>query len=224
VQFRENPAAYLNRVQVDKAQLLEHDQFGHRMESVGPVWMGDRLGSSESPRAYSVVVYNKGGYILHMLRMMMLDTTNKDPDHYFKGLMQDFCQTYDNKAASTEDFKAVVEKHMGKWMDIDGNHRMDWFFKQYVYGTGIPHYGLKYEARMMDGKFTVVGTLTQSGVPEGWKDIVPIYIHLKGRDVRVGWLTVMGKTTPLKFVLPTSVDKVSINDDEDMLMVVEKVM
>jgi hypothetical protein len=53
---------------------------------------------------------------------------------------------------------------------------------------------------------------------------VPVYVHLQGRDVRVGWLTVTGKTTPLKFVLPTSVDKVSINNDEDMLMVVDKVM
>ncbi len=50
--------------------------------------------------------------------------------------MQDYCKTFDNKAASTEDFKAIVEKHMTRGMDLDGNHKMDWFFNQYVYGDG----------------------------------------------------------------------------------------
>lgn len=224
VQFRENPGEYLKRIRMDREYLLAKNQFGHAAESVGPVWMGERLASSEAPGGYNTVVYYKGGYILHMLRMMMVDPTNKDPDHYFKTFMQDFCQTYDNKAASTEDFKTVVEKHMGQWMDLDHNHRMDWFFNQYVYGTGVPHYAFRYGAREMDGKFTVVGTLTQTGVPDGWKDIVPIYVHLPGRDVRAGWVPITGKTTPVKFVLPVKVEKVSINDDDDMLMVVEKVM
>ena len=25
-------------------------------------------------------------------------------------------------------------------MDLDGSHRMDWFFNQYVYGTDLPSY------------------------------------------------------------------------------------
>src|SRR3989442_5964652 len=49
--------------------------------------------------------------------------------------MQEFCKTYENKAASTEDFKAIVEKYMTRAMDLEGNHRMDWFFRQYAYGT-----------------------------------------------------------------------------------------
>ena len=25
-------------------------------------------------------------------------------------------------------------------MDFDGNHKMDWFFNEYVYGTQLPSY------------------------------------------------------------------------------------
>ena len=57
-------------------------------------------------------------------------------------MMQDFVKTYAGKAATTEDFKAMVEKHMTPAMDLDGNHRMDWFFNEYVYGTALPTYQL----------------------------------------------------------------------------------
>jgi hypothetical protein len=32
--------------------------------------------------------------------------------------------------ARAEDFKAMVEKHMTPEMDLEGNHRMDWFFNE----------------------------------------------------------------------------------------------
>ena len=89
------------------------------------------------PPGYNSVVYNKGGYIIHMLRMMLQNPRNPGgPDAHFEALMKDFCQTYGSGAASTEDFKAVVEKHLTPMMDLDKNGRMDWFFNQYVYGAG----------------------------------------------------------------------------------------
>src|SRR5260370_40087977 len=77
-----------------------------------------------------------------MIHMQLVDTRNPDPDHLFKDLMQDYCKTFDNKVASTDDFKAMAEKHTTRNMELDGNHKMDWFFNQYVYVTGIPQYNL----------------------------------------------------------------------------------
>jgi hypothetical protein len=34
----------------------------------------------------------------------------------------------------------MVEKHMTPGMDLDHNHKMDWFFNEYVYGTDLPQY------------------------------------------------------------------------------------
>lgn len=58
--------------------------------------------------------------------------------------MQGFTRAYDGRAASTADFKAWVEKYMIPQMDLDGNHRMDWFFNEYVYGTGAPRVHFSY--------------------------------------------------------------------------------
>jgi len=218
VQFRQNMNEYLTRLRLDKKELIESNRYGHGYDSLGPIWMGARLSSSLAPAGYNVVVYNKGGYVLEMLRAMLFDTRSQDPEKDFKEMMQDFCKTYDNKAASTEDFKAIVEKHMTQLMDLDGNHKMDWFFNQYVYGTGIPQYSFTAGAQGIEGgKWKVSGTLTQSGVPDGWKDILPVYVHLPGRTVRLGWLEAKGKTTPFQIVLPTKPDKVTINDNEEIL-------
>ena len=40
-------------------------------------------------------------------------------------------RTYDHKPASTEDFKAIVGKHLTKRTDFDGNYKMDCFLCQY---------------------------------------------------------------------------------------------
>jgi len=42
--------------------------------------------------------------------MMMWNPQTEDAD--FKALMHDYVKTYYNRPTSTEDFKAVLEKHM----------------------------------------------------------------------------------------------------------------
>ena len=103
--------------------------------------MGLRIRSSVTdPGSYQDLIYSKGGYVLQMIRVQMADPRNPDQDHIFKETMQDYGRTFENQSASTEDFKAIVEKHMTKNMDLDGNKKMDWFFDEYVYGTGMPQY------------------------------------------------------------------------------------
>jgi Peptidase family M1 domain len=222
VQFRQNMREYLNRVRLDREHFLEKNRYSHVYETLGPVWMGARLSSSLAPNGYNVVVYDKGGYILHMLRMLLFDTRAQDPEQNFKAMMQDFTRTFANKAASTEDFKVIAEKHMSPWMDVDGNHRLDWFFNEYVYGIGVPEYKFQYSVQEAAGKWQVKGTVTQSGVPDGWKDILALYAHLPRRDVRLGWLGVKGKVTPFQFTLPVKPDKLVLNEEEDTLAVVKQ--
>jgi len=188
VQFRDSPEEYLKRLRMDRQELIDKDRYGHVRDSIGPVWMGSRLASTEVPEGYEVVIYKKGGYILHMIRSLLNDNTKPDTDHIFKDTMRDFTQTFDNKAASTEDFKAVLEKHMLPQMDAERAHNMDWFFREYVYGTGIPHYDYETEIRQENGKWMVRGTITRSGVPDNWIDVLPVYVHAAKRVVRLGWI------------------------------------
>jgi Peptidase family M1 domain len=217
VQYRESPKDYLNLVHKALNDLKTKDMHGHVYDSVGPIWMGGRLSTSESPGGYDHLVYEKGGYVLHMIRQMLMDPRNKNPDQRFQEMMRDFTQTFDGKSASTEDFKAIVEKHMTQQMDLDDNHRMDWFFNQYVYGTGIPHYEFHYSTQEAGaGKWKVSAMLTVSGVPDGWKDMLPLYSHQSGGSARLGFLTIVDAGKPIEFVLPFNPEKLTVNDNLDV--------
>ena len=123
--------------------MLNRNKEGFRPIDAGPITMGYRLSNSrEGFDIYRRLIYPKGAYILHMLRMMMWD--RKDSDKLFKETMHDFVTTYAGRAATTEDFKATVEKHMTPAMDLEHNHTMDWFFNEYVYGTALPSYKFDY--------------------------------------------------------------------------------
>jgi hypothetical protein len=219
VQFRENPKEFLEQFRKDKELLHSGDIHNHQVDSLGPIWLGRRIRSSETNGgSYQNLIYSKGGYVLQMIRAQLSDPRNPDPDHNFKDLMQDYCKTFDNKPASTEDFKAIVEKHMARSMDLDGNHKMDWFFNQYVYGTGIPQYSFHASLEPTpDGKTHLKGEITRSGVPDTWKDVVPLYAHAGDKTYRLGVLSVTHASEPLDINLPMKIDRVSINDNEDML-------
>jgi hypothetical protein len=201
--------------------LTEKNQFGFRPIDVGPVTMGIRLSSPKTGwDTYEDLVYPKGAYILHMIRMMMW--TPKEGDARFKETMHDFVNTYRLQAATTEDFKAMVEKHMSPGMDLEGNHRMDWFFREYVYGTDLPVYHFMGEATPNDAGVSLHVMLTQSGVPSNFRMLVPIYIEfVDGKTAHLGSFVVNGDTTVDKTIqlpkLPAAVKKVSINNYYDVL-------
>jgi hypothetical protein len=167
------PDSYLHYWERGRETILEKNQYNRRANDAGPIWMGLRLSTFKNPRAYNRVVYQKGGYVLHMLRWMMQD--RKTGDERFIAMMHDFVKTYFNQNASTEGFKAVVEKHMTPVMDLDGNRKMDWFFNAWVYGTDLPRYKLEYSLTPeSDGKYLLALVLTQSGVSPNFKMLVPI--------------------------------------------------
>jgi hypothetical protein len=223
VEFRDNQKQYLERLREDRIELLTKDIRGRTYESLGPIWMGYRLAPSDEPQAYQDVVYDKGGYVLHMLRMMLYDPRQPDPDSGFKAMMHDYTQTYGNDAASTEDFKGIVEKHMNSHMDLDGNHRMDWFFDQYVYGTGVPEYHFDYEIAQpgSDGKVKVSVTIDRAGVPDGWKDTLPIYMDKGGKPQLVAWVSVRAAHTTGDIELPAPPEKLELNANEDILALIK---
>jgi len=219
IQYRQNMKESLAQFRHDKELLSRDDRNLHKTETLGPIWMGQRILSSETDgRSYQDLIYSKGAYVLQMIRQMMMDPRNPDPEHIFKETMQDYCKTFDNQAASTEDFKAIVEKHMTPGMDLDGNHKMDWFFNQYVYGTGIPQYTLHVNLTpTADGKTSVSGELLRSGVPDNWKDAIPIYAHMGDKGSRLGTIPSTQPRVTFNFVSPRKIDKISIDDLEDDL-------
>jgi aminopeptidase N len=175
----------------------------------GPIWLGFRLNSSKSPLDYNILVYEKGAYVLHMLRMMMMDFKNKSDKNFF-AMMKDFVKTYSWKNATTEGFRRIVEKHM--LMD------MKWFFDQWVYGTDIPTYKFKWHTEPGDGgKVVLVLEVKQSGVPDGFKMPVPILIDI-GKDRHAVIRCIVDKSSKtFRVNLPEKPKKVEFNINGSVL-------
>ena len=191
--------------------LLSNNTSGHRPAQIGPLYLNEQLNAHLEPRNSTEGIYDKGAYVLEMLRMMMEDRTQKEPDQRFIDTMHDFVSTYANRNASTAGFQRVVEKHMGQ--------PMDWFFNEYVYGTEIPTYDFKYKVNPTgDGKSILQFTLTQSGVSDQFLMRVPIYLTLGKRVVRLGLMPIKGSSTITNQVaLPVNPDGVSIDQFHEVL-------
>ena len=87
---------------------------GHQPSAdVGPITLGFRLADRRDPGAYQALVYSKGGYVLHMLRMLMWDAKDRNSDTRFIAMMKDFTSTWAGRNPSTDDFKAVARAPHG---------------------------------------------------------------------------------------------------------------
>lgn len=100
----------------------------------GPLWLGFRLGQKEV-LDYYMQVYEKGAYVLHMLRWLLRDLETGS-DAAFWNMLADFLNEYNEREPSTEDFQRVAERHYGE--------PLDWFFRQWIFRTEAPAYRWSY--------------------------------------------------------------------------------
>jgi hypothetical protein len=206
----------------ERELLLERDAQGFRAIDAGPLTMGYRTSTTRTGMdTYRRLIYPKGAYVLHMIRMMMYD--QQTGDQRFKETMQDFVQTYSGKSATTEDFKAMIEKHMTRQMNLEGNHKMDWFFNEYVYGTQLPTYKSDSTVDVgADGNAVLNLKVAQSGVDDKFRMLVPIYLEMAdGSVASLGRATLVGNSSidqkvPLKG-LKNQPRRVILNYYDDVL-------
>jgi aminopeptidase N len=194
--FSKEPQKYLKFWSDERRMLLQKTSKGFRPIDAGPLVMGWRVSNSrEGYESYRTLVYPKGAYVLHMIRQLMWN--RRTGDQVFKDTMHDFLNTYSGKVATTEDFEHVVEKHITPDMDLTADHKMDWFFREWVYGTAIPTYAFDYNfEKNPAGDVVLKYKLTQSGVDKNFGMPVPIYLELAdGKVVRLGSPRMIGNYT-----------------------------
>lgn len=76
-------------------------------------------------------------------------------------------------------------------MDLRGDKRTNWFFDEWVYGTEMPSYRLEYQ---INGN-TLSGRITQSGVSDKFRMIVPFYADFGKGWIRLGSARINGNST-----------------------------
>jgi aminopeptidase N len=158
--------------------------------------MGYRVNNSKAgENIYSLLIYSKGAYVLHMLEMLYW--TPQGQEAAFKHSMQQFVKEYAGKAATTEDWKASMERTMPKQLDLRGDGKLDWFFDEYVYGTELPHYTVTADFTVgADGATIAHLKLTQSNVSKSFVMAVPLYLQMQsGNTVRIANVVLHGSGT-----------------------------
>jgi Peptidase family M1 domain len=188
------------------------------VDDAGPLAYGMRLDSSRDPDAYQKIIYGKGSWVFHMLRMMMQDPASKNPDERFITLLHTLVESHRHRALTTEDLQKAVEHAMTPAMAIEGGHSMDWFFDQYVRATGIPAYDVEYTVRPGPKGFLVKGTLTQKNVPDDFVLRVPVYGQgQSGKPVLLGDVVTSGEETSFQFASAISPKKLLIDPQMTVL-------
>lgn len=183
-----------------RAGLLAKNESGQPVDSAGPIVLGTRLESSVEPRAWRAITYGKGSWIMQMLRARM-------GSDRFVAMLAEICKRYDRTEITTEEFRLLAAGFLPPKSD---DPKLESFFEQWVYGTGIPAMKLTYSVKGVAPNVKLTGTLTQSGVDEDFTAAVPVEIQVaKGRSI-TQWVrsaevpvtfTVALKAAPFKVTL-----------------------
>jgi hypothetical protein len=136
---------------------------------IGPIGHGGRANTSEVP-GYVLQSYYKGPMVLHMLRMILGLKTGSDET--FVKILRDYVQLAKGKDASTDDFRRIVEKHVGSGWDA--------FFDSWVYGAEIPSYSWSYDVAAAEDGYNLTINVKRSQVSPGFMTIIPVRVEFEG--------------------------------------------
>jgi hypothetical protein len=185
---------------------------------IGALPLGIRLNSSKAPFGFEEVIYSKGSWVIHMLREMLRQPGAKDPDAKFTALLRTLSTKYAYRALSTDDLQHEVEAVMTPAMDLEGGRSMEWFFEQWVRGTGIPHYRVEFSTHHTEKGEVVRGKLFQTGVPRSFITSVPLYAsNGVGHTVYLGSVVAGGTETSFHFTTQSAPHRLVIDPQMTLL-------
>ena len=120
------------------------------LEAKNPGMAVTHVNLSDMHKVLNRIIYEKGGWTLHMLRGMM------GTEKFWAGIREYYAR-YRDASASTADFRQVMEKHAGV--------ELTWFFDQWLRRAGSPAIkgGWRYNAQA--GRIEIELAQTQAGEP-----------------------------------------------------------
>jgi hypothetical protein len=183
-----------------------------RLNDLGPITFGLRLNTTKTIGAYQTLVYNKGALVLRMLHFLFSHPSTYD-DTAFVKMMQDFVARNRNKAARTEDFWAVASEHFARTPTAQkfNLRNLDWFFRQWVYGTGLPSYSMEYEVITKPDGLYLSGVVKQDAVDKDFVMILPLVLTFDGNQEARTTVAASGPVTPFEMKVPAKPRKVELD-------------
>ena len=200
IEKRKGPHSADSMLDGYRSLLLEKSPNGQVVDAAGPLTFGPRLNNSQAPGAYRTVTYGKGMWVMQMLRRRM-------GDERFLAMLRELARRYDRSTVTTEEFRQLAAGYLPPRSD---DPKLETFFDEWVYATGIPNLKLSYALKGKAPQLRLVGTLTQSDVDEDFSTLAPVEIEVSRGQTITQWVrsgddpvtfTVPLKQTPLKVTL-----------------------
>lgn len=192
-----------------RAALLEKNESGETKESAGPIVLGARLQSSVQPAAWTAITYGKGAWILHMLRARM-------GDERFLSMLSSLAKKYDHRTLTTDQFRLEAAAALPPKSE---DPKLETFFDQWVYGTGIPSLKLTYSVKGSAPAVKLTGTLTQSGVDDDFSVYTPIEIRFARGPSITKWVASGGDPATFTMTLKQPPSKVTLDPRNQILRI-----
>jgi hypothetical protein len=182
-------------------RLLVKTPEGRALESAGPIIWGGRLNSSQTPDAWRIITYEKGSWIVHMLRARL-------GDERFLSMLREIIKRHSYSSLTTEQFQQIAREFLPT---TDPDKKLDAFFDHWVYGTGVPALKLSYTSTGKAPNATAKANLEQSSVDTSSVIHVPVVVSAGGtRQTR--WVETAEGPVPFSVPLKGPGAKLSIDD------------
>ncbi len=140
--------------------------------------------------------YNKGSWVLHMLRHVLGN------DDFFDALAA-YRAAFAYGAAATEDFRAVCE-------DFYPGGDLNWFFQEWIYGERAPTYNWGWQSTLVNGRNYLLLFIDQTQSASYQRFTMPIDIIVNGTTY-----VVFNDHDPEHFVVPLPAPATSVQFDPD---------
>ena len=221
-----NPAQFRQVMQRYRDDLLTKNRDDMPLMDAGPVTLGLRLSSSQSPGAYTAISYGRGTWLLHMLRTMMRDADRKagaarsrrTEDEPFLRALRRLRTEYEGRAINTAQLMAVFEAELPSSLWYEGHKSLGWFYESWVNGSAVPAFevrGTKFTDKA--GTTVITGTIVQEHAPNSLVTAVPLYASIAGKNVFLGHVFAEGKETAFRLSAPAGVRKVLLDPEQTLL-------
>ncbi|MEX2272516.1 MAG: M1 family metallopeptidase [Vicinamibacterales bacterium] len=187
--------AFVAGLQQSRAQVLE-------LERQFPDTPVIHRNLSDMRRVLNGLVYQKAGWVLHMLRAEV------GTEHFWTAI-RDYYRRYRDQNASTAELRAVFEQVSGK--------SLDWFFTQWLNRSGVPK--IEGSWRYLPARKAVEVTLMQVQGADPFRVGVEIGIAAKPGDLpRIERMEVTGRTLTKTFNVDADPASVTIDPNTWLLM------
>ena len=198
-------ALYLQASQGDKAFRQHRETWRsdcQRWEGSLPIIHANRASGQNARHIRIALLYNKGPMVVHMLRTQLGDET-------FVKVLKKVLTDYRGKLIGTAEFQSAAETVAG--------YKLDWFFDQWVRGTGIPELHFSYTVTPQAGKYLLNARLTQADRAHPKALFIPVVFQFGGDKRGQKEWRVKGAEETLQLMLPEKPVKVLIDEPGNLL-------